>query len=277
MTIKNLTENSQLSHPGGNNFIIHGDNLSVLNSMIPDYSEQIKCICIDPPYNTGVSFDHFRDDIDSSAWKSMMRPRLERLHSLLRPDGSIWIFIDDCELLNLISLCDEIFGKKNRVVNVIWNHSLAFWKDYKGQFTLEHNYILVYSKSEDFKINRLSKKPGTVWKSHSVGGALEALKESDLLFGSGSTFSTPKPERIVQKILELSTNEGDLVLDAFAGSGTTGAVAHKMKRSWILIEMGEQCVTHIQPRLRKVATGQDHGGISSAVNWQGGGGFHFLS
>ncbi|KYK96269.1 type III DNA modification methylase [Aggregatibacter actinomycetemcomitans serotype d str. SA3733] len=95
-------------------------------------------------------------------------------------------------------------------------------------------------------------------------------------FNSIDPFSTPKPERFIERILTIATNPGDLVLDSFAGSGTTGAVAHKMGRRWIMVELGEHCHTHIIPRLQKVIDGEDQGGISKAVNWQGGGGFRYF-
>jgi adenine-specific DNA-methyltransferase len=114
----------------------------------------------------------------------------------------------------------------------------------------------------------------TVWRYDEVGHNDEAKKESKALFGDG-LFGTPKPERLMLRIIELATNPGDLILDSFAGSGTTGAVAHKMGRRWIMVELGEHCHTHIIPRLQKVIDGEDKGGISEAVNWQGGGGFRY--
>ena len=112
------------------------------------------------------------------------------------------------------------------------------------------------------------------WPNSEVGHNQEAKKEINILFGADA-FDTPKPERLIRRIIELATNPNDLVLDSFAGSGTTGAVAHKMGRRWIMIELGEHCHTHIIPRLQKVIDGEDQGGISKAVNWQGGGGFRY--
>jgi adenine-specific DNA-methyltransferase len=118
--------------------------------------------------------------------------------------------------------------------------------------------------------------PQTFWDYESVGHTQDAKKEIVNLFGN-DVFGTPKPERLLQRILHIATNPGDLVLDSFAGSGTTGAVAHKMGRRWIMIELGEHCHTHIIPRLQKVIDGEDQGGISKAVNWQGGGGFRYYN
>ena len=116
----------------------------------------------------------------------------------------------------------------------------------------------------------------TWWTNKEVGHNQEAKKESNELFGAANAFSTPKPERLLQRIIHLASQPGDLVLDSFAGSGTTGAVAHKMGRRWIMVELGEHAHTHIIPRLRKVIDGSDGGGISAAVNWQGGGGFRYF-
>ncbi|MEH8223332.1 site-specific DNA-methyltransferase [Aeromonas veronii] len=121
----------------------------------------------------------------------------------------------------------------------------------------------------------LDKIPQTLWMFDEVGHTQEAKKEA-VAFNPDDVFATPKPERFLQRVLKIATNPGDLVLDSFAGSGTTGAVAHKMGRRWIMVELGEHCHTHIVPRLKKVIDGEDQGGISKAVNWQGGGGFRYL-
>ena len=128
------------------------------------------------------------------------------------------------------------------------------------------------------KDNKDGVVPITLWLSEEVGHNQEAKAENaSLLEHVSELFSTPKPERLLKRVLEIATNPGDLVLDSFAGSGTTGAVAHKMGRRWIMIELGEHCHTHIIPRLKKVIDGEDQGGISKAVNWQGGGGFRYYS
>ncbi|MDO9140467.1 MAG: site-specific DNA-methyltransferase, partial [Methylobacter sp.] len=118
--------------------------------------------------------------------------------------------------------------------------------------------------------------PQTLWFHDEVGNNQEAKREI-LKLDFDSVFDTPKPERLLFRVLHLATNPGDIVLDSFAGSGTTGAVAHKMGRRWIMIELGDHCQTHIIPRLQKVIDGEDQGGISKAVNWQGGGGFRYYS
>lgn len=115
--------------------------------------------------------------------------------------------------------------------------------------------------------------PQTIWLHDDVGNNQDAKKEViSVVPAEASVFQTPKPERLVKRILDLSTEPGDLVLDSFAGSGTAGAVAHKMRRRWIMVELGEHCHTHIIPRLRKVIDGQDQGGITEAAGWTGNGG-----
>lgn len=115
----------------------------------------------------------------------------------------------------------------------------------------------------------------TIWED--VGLNQNATRELELLFGAKATFETPKPEPLLNRILQIATNPGDLVLDSFAGSGTTGAVAHKMGRRWIMVELGEHAKTHIVPRLNKVIDGEDKGGVTEATGWQGGGGYRFYS
>lgn len=115
----------------------------------------------------------------------------------------------------------------------------------------------------------------TIWTYDEVGHNQEAKNEL-IAFDSKNAFATPKPERLIQRIIHLATNPGDLVLDSFAGSGTTGAVAQKMGRRWIMVELGDHCHTHIIPRLKKVIDGSDQGGISKAVDWKGGGGFRYF-
>ena len=117
--------------------------------------------------------------------------------------------------------------------------------------------------------------PWTWWPHEEVGHTDESKREIQVLFGKSDTFDTPKPERLINRILEIASGVGDLVLDSFAGSGTTGAVAHKMGRRWIMVELGEHCHTHIIPRLKKVIDNEDPGGITKAVDWKGGGGFRY--
>ncbi|MCF6153666.1 MAG: site-specific DNA-methyltransferase [Candidatus Brocadia sp.] len=351
---------------GVGNMLIYGDNLLALKALEQDFAGKIKCIYIDPPYNTGNAFEHYDDGLEHSIWLSLMKPRMEILHRLLRDDGSLWISIDDDECHYLKVLCDEIFGRKNFVNNVIWEKKFSPQNDAKW-LSDSHDHILVYARNKDLwrpnllprtaEMDSRYKNPDsdprglwtssdlsvktytpntdypitlpsgrvvnptesrcwavskekfrelvednriwfgesgnnmprlkrflsevqegtvskTIWFRTEVGDNQEAKKEIKA-FHSEDVFTTPKPERLIQRILTLATNEGDLVLDSFLGSGTTAAVAHKMNRRWIGIELGEHCHTHCLPRLRKVVDGTDQGGISKAVNWQGGGGFKY--
>lgn len=346
--------------PNTENMLIHGDNLLALKALEQDFAGKIKCIYIDPPYNTGHAFEHYDDNLEHSIWLNLMKPRLEIMYNLLADDGSLWISIDDDECHYLKVLCDEIFGRRNFMNSIIWQHSLQA-KGYPGQCSLHHNYILVYGKSNSFKMGLLERTdehnknysnpdndPKGPWRSGDVRNSLyrpnlmydivtpsgkiikhppngwrfsketfeKELAEGKIIFSNDETriirkiyladqvgrvpetiwfgndvgttreannemkqlnidFSTPKPERLISRILHLTTNEGDWVLDSFLGSGTTAAVAHKMGRRWIGIELGDHCYTHCLPRLKAVVDGEQ-GGISKAVNWQGGGGFRFF-
>lgn len=348
------------------NLLIYGDNLLGLKALEKKYTGSVKCIYIDPPYNTQSSFAHYEDGMEHSAWLNMMKERLAILKRLLRKDGTIWISIDDDECHYLKVLCDEIFGRQNFIANVIWEKKHTRSNDAKF-FSDTHDYILCYAKNIDnvkltllprteetlnnyknidsdprgpwasgpchvktpsakdiypittpsgrkilppsgtswrFSQNnflRLIREnriyfgengsniprykrflsevqsglvPKTLWIRDEVGDNQEAKKEVKA-FNSDDVFTTPKPERLIQRILHLATNPGDLVIDCFAGSGTTGAVAHKMGRRWIMIEINGPCRTHIIPRLKQVINGVDQGGISQAIGWKGGGGFQF--
>lgn len=358
---KILREDKELSYGSGDNVLVHGDNLEALQALLPFYAGEVKCIYIDPPYNTGSAFEHYDDNLEHSTWLNLMYPRLKLLRDFLREDGSIWISLDDNEAHYCKVICDEIFGRRNFLVDVIWQHSVQP-KGYVDKFSIHHNHILVYRKSDHFQLKPLEREekdnkaysnpdndPKGLWRSGDVRNALyrpnliydvvtpsgkiikpckngwrwsretmqekirtgeivfnrdetkiirkiylstvtgrapesiffgefvgttrEAMSEIKSIFGS-SAFETPKPERLIKRILEISTNSGDLVMDSFLGSGTTVAVAHKMKRRWIGIEMGEHAKTHCAVRLKKVVDGEQ-GGISEAVKWEGGGGFHF--
>lgn len=349
------------------NMIIHGDNLLALKALEQKYSGKVKCIYIDPPYNTGSAFEHYDDNLEHSTWLSLMKPRLEILRNLLSNDGSIWISIDADESHYLKVLCDEVFGRKNFIDEVVWQRSYSPI-NLKKTLSRCHDNILVYAKdnSINFELNKLPRTeaankryknpdndPRGVWKTGdmSVGPRIESnvykvitpsgrevyppegrswvfnedrfkemLVDNRIWFGrdgnnvpsvkrflsetkqgivaltmwfreevgdsqegkrevkainSDSVFSTPKQERLIERILSLGSKEGDLILDSFLGSGTTAAVAHKMGRKYIGIEMGDHAYTHCKLRLDKVIDGSDQGGISKSVDWQGGGAYKF--
>ena len=350
------------------NMLIQGDNLEALKALLPYYAGQVKCIFIDPPYNTKSAFEHYDDNLEHAQWLSMMYPRMVLLRELLAEDGSIWVTIDDHEAHYLKVLMDEVFGRKNFVTSCTWQQRTT--RENRKVFSEDCESILLYCRNPELfkaqrndldlteavkaryknpdgdprgpwqsvslnaqgghgtksqfydfvapsgKVHKLpagrcwvyswpvmeekiadgrvwfgangsnaprEKKflseakagltPNTLWLAADVGTNDEAKKETVTLFGE-EVFETPKPERLIQRILHIATNEGDLVLDSFLGSGTTAAVAHKMGRRWIGIEMGDHARTHCQPRLIQVIDGEQ-GGVSADVGWQGGGGFRF--
>jgi adenine-specific DNA-methyltransferase len=351
------------------NRLIFGDNLLALKALEQEFAGKVKCVFIDPPYNTGSAFEHYDDGIEHSLWLSLIRYRLEIIKRLLADDGSLWISIDDNEAHYLKVLCDEIFGRKSFISTVVWEN--FYGRSNAAAISPGHNYIIVYSpigqnwrhvrnllprdeKSASKYKNpdndprgpwrlgpifaaeerheglmyciktpsgraikppkgshwRMSEEdfwkmvsegritfgptgknvpaiklylrevqsglvPRTWWPHNEVGHTQEAKREIQALFPNMIPFDTPKPERLLNRIIEISSNPGDLILDSFAGSGTTGAVAQKMGRRWIMVELGEHCHTHIIPRLKKVIDGEDPGGITEAVNWKGGGGFRY--
>lgn len=352
--------------PWNGNMLIHGDNLLALKALEQDFTGQIKCIYIDPPYNTGSAFEQYDDGMEHSIWLSLMRDRLEVIYNLLSKDGSLWISLDDTEQAYCKVLCDEIFGRNNFVANVIWEKKYSPSNDAKW-LSDSHDFILVYAKTKenwrpnllprteemnrryknidndprgawkagdcsvktysascDYPIKtpsgrivnppagycwRFSKEkfeelvadnriwfgrngdnvpavkrflsdvkqgmtPMTIWKYTEVGHNQDAKKEVKV-FNSQSVFATPKPERLIERVLTLGSNPGDLVLDSFLGSGTTAAVAQKMGRRYIGIELGNHAYTHCVPRLKMVTDGTDQGGISKAQKWEGGSGFKF--
>ena len=351
------------------NMLIHGDNLLALKALESKFAGLVKCIYIDPPYNTGYAFEHYDDNLEHSQWLNLMRPRLEILRNLLSEDGSIWISIDDDEQAYLKVLCDEVFGRRSFVSSIMWQKRTS--PDMRAVISDAHDYILIYAKNKEiFKACRnklalsaeqaksyknpdndprglwgsvditgqtghatesqyyeittpsgkkmrppqgrcwalaettflslvadnriwfgsdgnsrprkkvfLSESQGVVpwtwWTNKEVGHNQEAKKEINALFGLSNPFDTPKPERLIERIIHIASNPGDLVLDSFLGSGTTAAVAHKMGRRWIGIEMGDHAYTHCKVRMDKVIKGEDAGGITDAAKWTKGGGYKF--
>ena len=366
-----LEENPELSNtandPNTENMIIHGDNLLALKALLPEYEGKVKCVYIDPPYNTGNAFEQYDDSVEHSIWLSLIKPRLELLKSLLDPEnGSIWISIDDDETHYLKVLCDEVFGRDNFVANVIWEKKFSPQNDAKWLSDM-HDHILVYAKNKstwrpfllprtaemdqrfknpdndprglwsssdlsvktysatyDYPIttpsgkiisptkgrcwrtssenfNRLVSEnriwfgekgdgvprlkrfltdvkdgltPGTIWYHEDVGHNQEARQEAKIIF-EDDAFATPKPERLLKRVCDLATKPGDLILDSFLGSATTAAVAQKMGRKYIGIEMGPHAYTHCKRRLDMVIKGKDGLRLSETLDWKGGGAYKF--
>ena len=374
VVMKILREEKSLGYGNAakDNILVHGDNLEALKALLPFYAGEVKCIYIDPPYNTGSAFEHYDDNLEHSTWLNMMYPRLKLLREFMREDGSIWISLDDGEAHYCKVLCDEILGRRNFIADVAWEKSDSPRMDAK-LFSTRYDHTLVYAKNiTALKINKVkvdeipehydkvdkdgrryylkplramgqndgredrpnlyyamiapdgtevypiradgsdgnwrwskekvannptyiewvkgrkgwspyykiyadanaTRPPETLWSFSFAGSNRNSKSEQAALFGTEDAFTTPKPERLVQRILEIATDEGDLVMDSFLGSGTTAAVAHKMGRRWIGIEMGDHAKTHCAVRMKKVVDGEQ-GGISKSVKWNGGGGFRF--
>lgn len=345
------------------NMLIHADNLLALKALEEKFAGEIKCIYIDPPYNTGNAFEYYDDGLEHTIWLNLMYSRITLLYKLLANEGVIFINVDEVEHAYLKVMLDEIFGRSNFVGDIIWKKRKGGGNDSRF-IALDHDYIIVYAKnatkethkvkwrvsqSEEYlkrykeidengeryywdtlardglqnpipitidcpdgsklSINsqksidtihegltngqiRLTKSKNG-WTLHhrvympsgqvlrsildDVGTNKTANDESIALFGVNNAFDYPKPESLIKKLLELVTKKGDWVLDSFLGSGTTAAVANKMGRKWIGIELGNHANTHCLPRLKSVCDGTDQGGISKAVEWKGGGGFKFYN
>lgn len=399
-----LIENAALSNiaadPDTGNMLIHGDNLLALKALETRLAGQVKCIYIDPPFNTGQAFENYDDNLEMSIWLDLMRSRLQILHTLLKDDGTLFVHIDDQNLPYITLLLDEIFGKQNRLYLITFKQGAATGhKAINPGCVTTTNFILIYSKQksswnphrvytkrgrddrytkfitnvsddyncwniislieafaqsneidiptarkrvkdnpillEQFVINNAASVIRTARPDmKSVGKEIQemvlASKDSpseilylrregnpDMYFINGERIlfykdklknidgelvsaeplttlwddilsnnlhkegnvSFPKgkkPEYLIKRVLEIATNEGDLVLDSFLGSGTTIAVAHKMKRRWVGVEMGEQAYTHCKPRLDAAIEDNDKSGITKAVDWHGGGGYRFF-
>ncbi len=357
--------------PTAQNLLIQGDNLEALKALLPFYRGRVKCIYIDPPYNTKSAFEHYDDNLEHSQWLSMMHPRLVLLRELLSEEGSIWVSIDDNEGHYLKVMMDELFGRRNFVAHVVWQKTHT--RENRTDIATVHDTVLLFAKNRDkwkeirnplptsdSQLDRYSnadndprglwaslpahakaekgrrqaqfftvvtpsgrkidppagrcwlyteprfsemvadnriwfgsngsnaprvKKflsevqaglvPSSIWLHLEVGTTGQAKHELTTLFPGEVPFSTPKPERLLSRIVQIASNPGDLVLDSFLGSGTTAAVAQKRGRRYIGIEMGEHAETHCLPRLERVIEGEQ-GGISQSAEWKGGDGFRFL-
>ena len=361
-TIK-VKEETGITFKDDDNLIIKGNNLIALVSLLKRYEGKVKCIYIDPPYNTGSDSFNYNDNFNHSTWLTFMKNRLEASYRLLSDDGSIWINIDDDEVHYLKVLCDEIFGRDNFVANIIWKKKFSPQNDAR-YFSDMHDHILLFAKNkENFKVNglprseemdsryqnldndprgpwtsgdfsvrtynestdypittpsgrvvnpptgrcwRASKEkfdemvdenriwfgedgsnvprvkrflsevkqsvtPQTIWDYSEVGHNQEAIQNLNKMFGK-KIFDTPKPESLLQRIIHIGSNEDDIILDFFTGSGTTAAVAHKMGRRYIGVEQMDYIQDITVERLKKVLEGEQ-GGISKAQNWHGGGSF----
>jgi adenine-specific DNA-methyltransferase len=367
--------------PYADNLLFVGDSLDALRVLaeVPEYRQQyrgtVKCIYIDPPFNTGVTFEHYDDWMEHSTWLSFMRDRLLLMKELLAPNGSLWVHLDDSEQHRMRCLLDEVFGADAFVANIVWQKADSPRMDTKT-VSVSHDIISVYRKSPAFMIKRfvldgpqdhydkvaddgrryytkplryggqgdaradrpnlhfpiaapdgtlvVPKRPDgsdgrwrwshdkvaaeadrlewvrsrdggwtpyfriyagettavpaqSIWTHQEAGSNRTSAAESKAL-GGGSKFATPKPERLLERVAHLATEPGDIVLDCFGGSGTTAAVAHKMGRRWVTVEILPSTVSEFtQPRLDKVVNGEDPGGITDSAGWAGGGGFRVVT
>ncbi|HAQ36913.1 MAG TPA: site-specific DNA-methyltransferase [Saprospirales bacterium] len=349
------------------NLIIKGNNLLALHSLKEEFAGKVKLIYIDPPYNTGKDGFNYNDNFNHSSWLTFMKNRLEVSRELLMKEGSIWINIDDREAHYLKVLGDDIFGRDNFIINVVWQKKYAPQNDAKF-FTDNHDHILVIAKSKTYwKLNPLKRTEENnkqyinddndgkgIWRTDNIlvksftkdrvfpivnpntkkeyfppkgrcwryaQNTLEKMiTENRIYFGKNGkgapqvkrylnevkegitplsiwlrtdvgdnqqakneiydfenviTFSTPKPERLIQRIINIGSSENDIILDFFAGSGTSAAVAHKMNRQYIGIEQMDYIEDVTIERMKKVMKGEQ-GGISESVNWRGGGEFVYF-
>lgn len=404
-------ETLQNGKPWHGNMVIHGDNLLALKSLVSMYAGAVKCIYIDPPFNTGQAFEYYDDNLEHSIWLNLMYHRFILLHSLLNENGMFWIHLDEEEIHYCKVVLDEIFGRRNFVSHITYERSAVAGLGQGGYLVNTTEHILLYKKGllpnkqnlsyselelktmkrynrfiasygekklvgelisksngkpikiykhTNFDIQTLSLKDfdqnkesilkvyadniKTIFRGNRVQkenefqnglisnmdknalysveytpsrgkgeGVLTTLyyynkellsflsdtsdivddkivksqkmttlwthgeiPKADIAHEGGVYFPRgKKPEQLLKRIIEMSTMPGDLVLDSFLGSGTTAAVAHKMGRKYIGIELGDHAYTHCVPRLKQVTDGEDQGGISKYLNWQGGGGFKF--
>lgn len=261
--------------PASGNMLIHGDNAEALKVLASSIGGKVRCIFIDPPYNTRSCFSHYNDKMKHDNWMSMMWPRIILLHSLLREDGTIWVTVDDNEVHYLKVMMDEVFGEDNFIADISWQKKVSPQNNSKW-ISVTHDHLLCYAKLRG-AIKNDGQKPDTIWLRDEVGGTHQAANEAKSHHTSSKqVFKTPKPEALIKRILDISTQRGDLVVDSFLGSGTTAAVAHKMGRQYIGIEMQEHARTHCQTRLCKIVNGTDPSGITKEVGWNGGGGFGYF-
>lgn len=374
--------------PDSGNLLVQGDNLEALKALLPYYAGKVKCIYIDPPYNTGNEGWIYNDNVNSpemrawlgktvgkeaedlsrhDKWLCMMYPRLRLLKEFLREDGSIWISIDDNEVHHLSAMMTEIFGRRNFIANIVWQKRTT--RENRSAIGDSHEYLLVYAATGEDTFKRVRNKlpattngfsnpdqdprglwrsipfsaqgyrpnqmykietptglfldppsgrcwgatepvykkylsegrvyfpnggngrpriktylgeedglvPNTLWLASDVGDNERAKKEVMALFEGEAPFDTPKPETLVSTIFRIASNPNEIVLDSFLGSGTSASVALKLRRRFIGVEIGEHASEVVVPRLHKVVSGCDQGGISADVGWQGGSGFRYCT
>lgn len=352
--------------------LLIGDASEVLPDLTSDYAEQVRLALLDPPYNTSGEFHHYADREKSSHWLNERESHFLDIRKLLRPDGSMWIHLDDSEMHYCKVLLDGIMGRDNFVGTIVWQKTLS--RENRTDLSTSQEYLLVYAKEKQrfaatrnllplgpeqlarysnpdddprgpwtsgdmtakagpgrrraqfYKVETPSGRivepapgmcwrytrerfeelraddritfgtdgsnmprlkrflaetqgglvPTTWWDGRDVGTSDSAKKELRTLFPNLIPFETPKPETLTQRVIHIASDPGDVVLDCYAGSGTTPAVAHKMRRNWIAVEREQRTVDEfLIPRLQRVVDGEDDGGVTPDVGWAGGGRFQY--
>ena len=287
---------SKASRFGENNLIIKGNNLLAVASLLKQYEGKIRLVYIDPPYNTGSDSFSYNDSFNRSAWLTFMKNRLELARRLLSPDGAIYVQLDYHQAHYAKVLMDEIFGEENFQREIIWRIGwLSGYKTRDNNWIRNHDTILFYSKNnsslrfiknyipkEEFKDIATSEAERypieDVWNASEY----DDLNSIAIVSFSGETVSKmlnpedevkgQKSEKLIERIIKAHTEEGDIVLDFFGGTGTTGAVAMKTGRRFILCEQLDKHIDIMIRRLEKVIEGEQSG-VSRKNNWRGGGSF----
>ncbi|WP_235670872.1 DNA methyltransferase [Mycoplasmopsis cynos] len=278
------------------NLIIKGNNLIALSSLLKRYEGKVKCIYIDPPYNTGSDSFGYNDSFNRSTWLTFMKNRLEFAKKLLSEDGAIYVQLDYHQVHYAKILMDSIFGEENFEREIVWRIGwISGYKSVDNNWIRNHDTILFYSKNTnqlDFIKNYI---PSSEFKSIAIsnaerypiedvwnGSEYDDLNSIAIVSFSGETVSKmlekddevkgQKSEKLIERIFKAHTKKGDLVLDFFLGSGTSAAVAHKMGLKYIGIEQLNKHIDISFRRLNKVLQGEQSG-TSKRNNWQGGGSF----
>lgn len=280
----------------GDNLIIKGNNLLALSSLLRQYEGKVKLIYIDPPYNTQNDNFSYNDSFNRSSWLSFMRSRLILAKSLLSPEGAIYVQLDYHQVHYAKVLFDEIYGEDNFQREIIWRIGwLSGYKTADQNWIRNHDTILFYSKDRtrlDFKkhyipreeFKDIAQSSAERYPIEDVWNASEYddLNSIAIVSFSGETVSKmlnpddevkgQKSEKLIERIIKAHTEEGDLVLDFFSGTGTTAAVSHKLNRQYIVCEQLEKHIDIALRRMGKVVQGEQSG-ISRRNNWHGGGSF----
>lgn len=287
-------ERSRPFAPLQSNLLIRGENLQVLNTLLDDFRGRVRLIYLDPPYNTGQEFEHYSDRHRRALWLTMMHERLELLRELLTDDGSIYVQLDWNAVHYCKTLMDEVFGEDCFQREIIWRIGwVSGFKTRTANYVRNHDTLLFYSRRPTgFLFNKIyvphapgyRRRDGSEPKAAGMpledtwncsdGDRLDSIQIMSFS-GEKTGFATQKNESLLERVITVSSNPGDLVLDCFAGSGTTGAVAHKTGRRWIMIELGGQAEEFCLRRMRQVVNGTDQSGISRKTAWKGGGGFRY--